>query len=191
MTREIFEQRLATLSFRQESKMTALVEEYRKDLAEVHAAAVRYAQAGGTVGLRAHSVVGQLDETAVEAVAQAIAAQKPIPDTSLVFDLADGVTAAETVVTGYLKAALGDTRVVPQPPEMAAMEEVPPPHRVCDEAYVGLRRLLHPESYVQYLVETRHFVSLPDKEKNSEITLFLRTGAFTRFLDDVDHDEAP
>ena len=55
MIREIFEQRVASLTSRQEAKTTALVEAYRKDVADVHSTALRYAQAGGVEGIRALS----------------------------------------------------------------------------------------------------------------------------------------
>jgi hypothetical protein len=189
MIREIFEQSLAALSPREEAKTTALVEEYRKDVAEVRDTAVRYAQAGHPPAPRALSLIAQLGETAVEGLAGTIAAQKPVPDTALMFELVKGVASAESAVTRRLEAALRDTRLVPQPPEMQALEEVGPPYRVCDEAYVALRRILNPESHLQYLMESRHFLSLPENAKSQEIDSWLKTNSFTRFLGDVDAEE--
>jgi hypothetical protein len=189
MNREIFEQRLALLGSREESKTTVLVEEYRKDVVEVQRTALRYSQAGGVQTLRAHSVISQLGETAVETLASAIAAQKAVPNTSFLIDLSNGVVFAETAATARLKAVLTDTRVVPQLPEMQELEEVGPSYRVCDEAYVGLRRILNPESYLQFLMESRHFLALPEADKNTEIESWLKTNSFTRFLEDVDDEE--
>jgi len=189
MIREMFEQRLASLSPREEAKTTALVEEYRKDVAEVQHTALRYLQSGGTQALRALSVVAQLGETIVESLAQTIAVQRPVPDTSFLIDLVKGVVLAETAVTDRLKAALTDTRLVPQAPGMQFHEGAGPPYRVCDEAYTGLRRILNPESYVQFLMESRHFLALPDAAKNKEIESWLQTSSFTRFLEDVDAEE--
>jgi len=186
MIREMFEQRLASLSPHQEAKITDLVEEYRKDVVEVQHAALRHFQAGGVHALRPQYVISQLGETAVEALASTIAAQSPAPNTSLLIDLGNGVVFAETVVTARLKAVLTDTRIVPQSPEEGELEEVGPPYRVCDEAYVGLRRILKPESYLQFLMESRHFLALPDAAKNQEIESWLKTNSFTRFLEDVD-----
>ena len=186
MIREIFEQRLASLSPRQEEKTTALVEEYRKDVAEVQHTALRYLQAGGVQSLRAHYVISQLDETAVEALASTIAGQGLLPNTSLLIDLSKGIVSAETAITARLKAGLTDTRMVPQSPELEALEEVGPPYRVCDEAYVGLRRILNAESYLQFLMESRHFLALPVASKDQEIESWLKTSSFTRFLEDVD-----
>ena len=186
MTREMFEQRLASLSPREEGKTTALVEDYRRDLAEVQRTALRYLQAEGVQALRAYFLLSRLEETAVETMASAIAAQKQSPNSSLLINLSNGVAAAETAVLARLKAVLSDTRTAPQPPEMEGLEEVGPPYRICDEAYIGLRRILNPESNLQFLTESRHFLALPDASKNQEIESWLKTSSFTRFLEDVD-----
>src|SRR5689334_22663859 len=104
MIRKTFEDRLASLTPRQEADTTALVEEYRKDLADVQSTALRYSQFPGDQGIRARSVISQLGETAVDQMGSAIAAQKPAPDTSLMIDFVKGVAVAETAVTAHLKA---------------------------------------------------------------------------------------
>jgi hypothetical protein len=189
MTREVFEQRLAPLTSRQESSIAALVAEYRKDLADVQSTAVRYSQTEGKVQQQALSLIAQLGETAVEWLASTLATQKPGPDTALLMDMVDGFVAGEAAVISRLKAALSDQRMVPQPPEMRMIEEVGPPYRVCDEAYTALRRVLHSESRVQNLQEARHFLNLPNAAKDEEIESCLKTGLFTRFLGDVDAEE--
>lgn len=189
MNREIFEQTLASLDTREEARTTTLVEEYRRDLAEVQRTVVRYFQAGGVQTQRTHSVISQLGETAVETLASTIEGQKQIPSTSLLIGLINGVVFAETAVTTRLKAALTDTRMVPQLREMEELEEVGPPYRVCDEAYVGLRRILSPESDMQFLMESRHFLALPEAARNQEIESWQNTSSFKRFLEDVDDEE--
>jgi hypothetical protein len=182
MTRELFEQRLAPLTSRQESSIAALIDEYRKDLADVQSAAVRYSQSEGLMQQQALSVIAQLGETAVALLASTVAAQKPVPDTALLVDMVDGFVAGEAAVISRLKAALSDQRMVPQPPEMRMLEEVGPPYRVCDEAYSALRQVLTCESRVRNLLEARHFLRLPNEAKNEEIESWLKTGVFTRFL---------
>jgi hypothetical protein len=189
MDREVFEQRLASLGFREEAKTTALVEEFRRDLTEVQRTLLRYLQAGGGQAQRAHSVLSQLGETAVETLVSTVATQKPVPSSSLLIALTQGVLVAESAVTARLKSVLTDTRLVPQLPAMQALEEVGPPYRVCDEAYVGLRRVLSPESYMQFLMESRHFLALPEAARNQEIESWRKSGTFTRFLEDVDDEE--
>jgi hypothetical protein len=189
MDRDIFERRLASLSPRQEADTTALVEEYVKDVREVQNIAVRHVSGPPPQALRALSLIARLGETAVETLAGTVAAQDPVLDTELLFELVNGVAFAESAATGRLKAALGDTRIIPQPPEMRLLEEVGPPYRVCDEAYVALRRILNSESFLQNLTESRHFLSLPDADKNNEIESWLQTGSFARFLGDVEAEE--
>jgi hypothetical protein len=189
MIREIFEQRLDSLSFSQEQKITELSEEYRKDVSDVLSTAVRYSQMGGAQGRQALGLITNLGETAVESLASAVATRQPVPDTGLLIEMVKGVVFAEHAVTRRLKAALKDTRMVPQPAGMRALEEVGPPHRICDEAYTALRRILNSESLLQRLVESRHFLSLAEAAKNEEIESCLRTGTFTRFLEDVDAQE--
>ena len=188
MTHDTFDKRLAPITPRQESKTTALIEEYVKDLDEVYTAALVHAQSNGSTAAGALSVLSQLAETAVGPLAAAIPAQKPDPSTTLLIHLANGIAFAEDAVTGRLKATLSDARRVPQPLGLLVLEEVGPPHRVCDEAYTALRRILNPESLQQHLLETRHFLSLSDADKSHEIESCRKTGAFTRYLVDIDEE---
>jgi hypothetical protein len=180
---------LSELSSRQEQESVALVEQYRNDLGEVHEIALRLSLVAGHPSARGRSVLAGLGETAVAAIETAIAAQEPVPDVWLLFTVADGVASAESSVTARLRAALSDRRVAPQPPAARFMEETPPSRRVCDEAYLGLRRILHAESLLQYLMESQHFLFLPVEARNAEVEACRETGAFTRFLDDVDGGE--
>lgn len=189
MKREVFEERLMLLTFREEARTTALVEEYRQELAQVQDLAIRYAQTQTVTGVGAGSLIAQLGETAVESLARSIVAQKPAPDLSLLLHMVKGVGLAETIVTDRLKVALTDKRLVPQPAEMEDLEEVDPPCRVCDEAYIALRRILHPESFLQFLMESRQFFSLPDAAKDQAIQNWLQTKTFPHFVDDVDIEE--
>jgi hypothetical protein len=125
----------------------------------------------------------------VESLASTLAAQKPAPDTALLIDMVHGFISGEAAVISRLKAALSDRRMVPQPPEMRMLEEVGPAYRVCDEAYTALRRVLNSESPMQNLMEARHFLRLPNAAKDEEIESWLKTGAFTRFLGDVEAEE--
>lgn len=57
--------------------------------------------------------------------------------------------------------ALGDKREVMQP-RTIPQEIPPPPLRVCDEAYLGLRRLLHPEEdQVGFSVDADGYLAMP------------------------------
>jgi len=180
VTREAFEQRLDLLTPRQESGIEALVEEYRRDISHLQSAALTH---------RAFSVIAQLGETSVETLASKIGEEKLVPETSLSVAMVQGVLFAEGMVTGRLKAALTDTRLVPQPPELRLLEETGPPYRVCDAAYIALRFILNPESYMQHLLEKHRFLSLSDWEKDREIVSWRETNSFTSSVEDMDAEE--
>ena len=123
MIREIFEERLAGVNPRDDAKTSALIAEYRKDLTEVQDTVLRYASAADPRASRALALIGQLEDTAAETLASTIDAQKPAPETGLLFEFFRAVAFAESAVTGRLKAALSDTRMIPQAPHMQEMEE--------------------------------------------------------------------
>jgi len=181
MTRETFERLLAQLGTKPDTAITALVTRYQEDLAEHLAAAVRYAAAG--------TLHTQLEETAARPLRRALGSKHGPPDAWILFELTNAVAAAESAVLARLRRALRDLRRVDVPPEMAAIEEQDPPFRVCDEAYLALRRIARPEPVLQFSLESRHFLGLPDAEKDLEIERCLKSQSFTRFLPDVDEEE--
>jgi hypothetical protein len=192
MTREEFERRLAVLSARQDIETTRLVEDYRQDVSDLHVALLGIAEEDVVDSDRAHadrarSVLRQLAETAVPSLLTA-AANQDEPSPWLLSSIADGIASAQAHVTGRLQLALADTRTISHPPNPRFTEEAIPPWRVCDEAYTCLRRILNPESFLQSLMENRHFLSMTEVERDREITAWSKTGAFTRFLEDVDDD---
>jgi hypothetical protein len=188
MLRESFVMRLSALTAVQENETTELVDEYLANVARVHAVGLQQAQSGASAG-RARAVISELEETSARALSQIIPEQRPVPDADMLCMLVDGVAYAEAAVTQRLKAALRDTRYEEQTASLRLLEEAAPPSRVCDEAYLALRRILNPESFLQFLMETRHFLSLAPTAKSHEIDIWLKTGAFARFLDDVDAEE--
>jgi len=101
----------------------------------------------------------------------------------------DRVSRIETVVdaqvelrekiTARLTKMLDDKAPVPINTDRRA-EVAPPPRRVCDDAYVLLRRLLNPaEGEEEQLFTAKAFLLLPDARKDAEI-LKARSGIWTR-----------
>ncbi|MGE5692794.1 MAG: hypothetical protein ACM3YF_03340 [Candidatus Zixiibacteriota bacterium] len=81
---------------------------------------------------------------------------------------------------------LEDTTPIPIPPPLSPIkeEEEPPPRRVCDEAYMLLRRLLnYTESEDVYYMNMRAFLDLEDKERSTEIARWKKTGNWTSFAE--------
>jgi len=85
-------------------------------------------------------------------------------------------------VTGYLKRALGDRRMVPASIGMQKAEGRRPERRVCDEAYLGLRRLGSGEAEITAQLEADEFLHLAVADKDAELEQYLKGGKFSRFL---------
>lgn len=187
MTREAFEQQLAQLNAQDERGITSLVADYLKDVDEGLTGLVRLAEAGEPVGPKARAILDRLGETIAKPLSREIES-KEAPETWMLFSLAKAVTAAEEVVTARLKAALSDARRI-EPPSTPDIEEQEPPFRVCDEAYLALRRIATSESSLHLTLESRRFLALPDEQKNDEIRNYIKTGTFTRFAGNVEQDE--
>jgi hypothetical protein len=79
MTRELFEQRLAQTDAADDLAVMKLVSEYTKEGGEGLDAVVRYAQDEAFTGPKARSILGRLEETAVQPLSRAIS-RKPEPD---------------------------------------------------------------------------------------------------------------
>lgn len=85
-------------------------------------------------------------------------------------------------VAGYLKRALGDRRVVPVSKGMQKAEGRRPGRRVCDEAYLGLRRLGSGETEITAQLEADEFLHLAEADRDAEMAQYLKVGKFSRFL---------
>src|SRR5579862_6846549 len=84
-------------------------------------------------------------------------------------------------IVKYIDAHLIDTRKMPSRPDFGPTEEKAPVVRVCDEAYLQLRRLLNvEESEEQYMANSRAFLRLPEAQKNEEISKARQSRAWTR-----------
>jgi hypothetical protein len=188
MTPEQFQARLAETDPEDDLALDVLVGEYSAASSESAAAAVLHAQAAeAPFSPRALSVVTQLEEAAVHAILASIGGDAPAPGWMLL-EAARGVMATEHTVAGRFRAMLRDGRRI-QPAVSEKAEEKIPAFRVCDEAYLALRRILNVESPLQYDMESRHYLELPDSRKDREIGQFEAAGTFTRFLPDVDREE--
>jgi hypothetical protein len=79
-----------------------------------------------------------------------------------------------------LTRLLDDKRNVPLPEQPANTEERLPPRRLCDEAYLLLRKLLSPEeSADDQLRNGRLFLDLDEAQRDKEIAVLKRSKRFT------------
>lgn len=95
--------------------------------------------------------------------------------------LASCVSGMERAVVTGLRRTLGDRRAVPIPPGGEWLEEPVPELRICDLAYLGLRRNLAVETELAGVTAAAVFSALPEGERNSEIMRYAETGQFSNF----------
>lgn len=73
-------------------------------------------------------------------------------------------------VRARLIAALDDQAWLPDPRSGPYMESYPPRRRVCDEAYVAMRALTHPEEdQVGFSIDSQQFLHMPVELKDAAI----------------------
>lgn|GEM_PF-6550651 len=78
-----------------------------------------------------------------------------------------------------LREALFDRELVEEPPVLVPAERKSPRRRVCDEAYLLLRSLFHPEEdAVGFVVDRDGFLAMPEAEKDRLIEQALIRGAW-------------
>ncbi|MGC4066936.1 MAG: hypothetical protein QM784_20330 [Polyangiaceae bacterium] len=93
-----------------------------------------------------------------------------------------------------LQLWLEDKRVVPNKPQFGHSEEKPAERRVCDDAYLALRRLVHfGEDELAQLVDARTFLGMTDAQRDAVIAKARATKTWRRIQDPdgVTYDPPP
>lgn len=84
--------------------------------------------------------------------------------------LVEAELALRARVIAKVEKLLDDREALSELPAHVQLEVRPPRRRVCDEAYVSMRRLVHPEEdQVGYHVESDAFLHLPEELKDTKI----------------------
>jgi hypothetical protein len=92
-------------------------------------------------------------------------------------------------VRARLMAALDDPAWLPDPRDGPYMESYPPRRRVCDEAYVAMRALTHPEEdQVGFDVESEQFLHMPVQLKDEVIARAKSTHVWNLSLPEPNDD---
>jgi hypothetical protein len=108
----------------------------------------------------------------------------PIEQAWLLSTTTDAVAALRDLLVRRLAKLLGDVRPLPQP-HIPGSEEQPLPRRVCDVAYLAMRKILFfEEDPAAAVMNGRAYLSQPEVKRDIEINTFKRTKAFTRFVKD-------
>ncbi|NUO51814.1 MAG: hypothetical protein HOV80_23425, partial [Polyangiaceae bacterium] len=81
----------------------------------------------------------------------------------------------------WLKTQMTDKSLVPVPEGMQFAQPPPIARRVCDHAFLAMRRLMHPdEDLLVRMVDERLFENLPDEKKDAIIADAVRTERWIR-----------
>ncbi|MGN6368590.1 MAG: hypothetical protein ACTHN5_10045 [Phycisphaerae bacterium] len=90
----------------------------------------------------------------------------------------DGLLALRKRLVAHLFSLLDNPAEVPQPP-MPGSEAQPLPLRICDQAYLSLRALLHPdENPADTTLAADAFLHLPDPSRDNHLKKLKSTHAF-------------
>ena len=86
-------------------------------------------------------------------------------------------------IVAELDPLLTDREIVPEPAVPIPTEEEPLPCRVCDEAYLALRKLLaHDEDEMTQELNANEFLAQGDEAKDAEISRARESGTWTNWL---------
>lgn len=118
----------------------------------------------------ARQVLARLEELAIDPLLEGAKPELPEQDLWVAQTLVESQILVRRRIA-ELSRLLGDGRPVPFPSDRGLKEEtVPPPRRVCDEAYLVLRRLVNwSEDEDDYLLNSDAFLHLTDQQRNEEI----------------------
>ncbi len=126
-------------------------------------------------------VLSQLGELAVAPLIEASSPRTGRERIWLLRTIAEAGIGLRAKIIARVEAALDDRELVHPPKPVGPCEEPPRPHRVCDEAYVQLRRLVGPaESEEDAVIQAWLFLKLDEAAKDAEIAK-ARTREFTDF----------
>jgi hypothetical protein len=141
---------------------------------------------------QAFSFLVDLDELSIQPLLEG-----PLPDNPMNIAMAMRVLVAResTIrkrVVERLEQWLDDKRLVPQPRLPPGTEEQVGEHRVCDEAYVAMRRVVHfSDDDVKQLVDENVLYNLPDALRDEQILKARATRSWRIVLDPDSVDDPP
>ncbi|HVN07116.1 MAG TPA: hypothetical protein VMT86_22010 [Bryobacteraceae bacterium] len=174
--------RLAQIAPGDDQGLDALAQEAIEDARAAPDIAVKLWKEAGPYAPQAKLVLSRLEDVSLVPLS---AKGDPAAAAEVVWAMrTEGLHLAELArkIVKYFEAHLADTRKMPARSDLGPVEEKPPAVRVCDEAYLQMRRLLNlEESTDQYLQNSRTFLSLPEAQKDDEIQKARKSRAWTRF----------
>lgn len=178
--------RLTRTDVTKESEISGLAKDVENSARQPVREAVELWKKGDEIGVKAMELLSRLDELAIV----------PLLELSETFPPAQQVWALRTVaanamlfrsrVAQAIDRLLDDRRPVPLPPSRRPVEEPPPPRRICDEAYLAMRRMLNPsEDRERYILNSDVFRHLPENERDEEIQKARSGGIWAEWIDEA------
>jgi hypothetical protein len=165
-----------------DTKVEALAASLRATATRTPKAAVDLLLGTDEVGAaRARLLILYLEELAV---APLLEAKPPLPEqrAALITQAAAGELALRKKLIARLDVLLDDKTPVPVHGGLTA-EQRPPPRRVCDEAYVLMRQVVHfGEPDVEAAVQADMFLNAPNDFKDQIIKKARATGVWNRAI---------
>ena len=186
MNRQQLEQRLAALEPTDRKKYAALVKEVETEARQSPRAAVQLWQLGDkTKSRQASRLLSDLEELAIVPLLEA---SSPTASDQRLWSLqvvVDEVVQLQQRVVNRLQETMLDRSSLPSPPSRTPMEETLPARRMCDEAYLMLRRLLVlSEDGLAQIMSAEAFLHLPDAEKDVVIGQLKESKVWARLVDE-------
>jgi hypothetical protein len=170
MTENELIESLRRLSPNDRAGMDALVKNVVRDSRSLARAAVAHLEdPDPNVARNALSLVDYIEDLAVVPLLEAPKPPSAYGRVLRMTDIVDGQLAVREKTVVLLEKMLDDKSPVPWRTD-PVVEEQPAPSRVCDEAYLLLRRLLNTrEGRDERLSNARTYLHLPDARKDAEI----------------------
>ncbi len=181
MTKDAFRIRWQGTNATEGPEIEALVAEYSDGWRDAMTGLGELAKKSLEPGPRAAAEFARIEEAAIPVLLAGMHGEGGADYRQLVL-LGKSLMGLEGSVAGYLKRALGDGRMVPISKGMEIAEGRMPERRVCDEAYLGLRRLGSGEAEIVAQLEADEFLHLAVSARDAELAQYLKTGKFSRFL---------
>jgi hypothetical protein len=133
---------------------------------------------------KAFGVVLDIGTIALHPILDSLNPEKPQQTVLELRHALDLVQSDRGRLAATLNKLLDDKQPVPLPAQAPNVEEKIPPRRLCDEAYLMLRKLLSPEeSGDDHLMNERLFLDLKEADRDKEIAKLRQSKRFTPLLD--------
>jgi hypothetical protein len=186
MTGEEARKRLLAIKPDDDMAVDALADEIERDSRAPLLGLARLQQSGQSGAETAGAVLRALEELAVRAILDT-APRGPARRAGDSVGIASAAcNAFADRFTTDLTKLLDNTTRIPVPKSARPVEDPEPPRRLCDEAYLLLRRWQKPEeAALARELNRREFLRLEMAERDAEIDRYRRTKGWTEFAGDA------